>query len=351
MSAGPYVGRAASDAIARLAEHQLRRDEQNEKMFGQLAEIAQGFSSEIVNLGRSIVDLKKGAKEGEERLHSRVDGVQQELKELRAEATTSEFRQGLRLHYLPYLPLGFDGRTGNNLWCPVSFTDHNGIDRELVVLSLPCLSRFYAEECPNHIDAQTTMSFFMGPAMKRAPGLDYKDIINGLLLTGFSFLAVGKRWNQMRARNTARFVFVEAAWFKQLLAAIDTHFPDRPRVRDFVNGGKAPNYKADGVDYGFWQASPTDMSTGNIVQIAQTIPLLRKRMLPVMGETWVREWYTPMIAKFFDIPDDLVGAHHVVGSELDTGSGPVKLHRDALTDYKRRKTHQKYKRARVSKAR
>lgn len=169
-------------------------------------------------------------------------------------------------------------------WCPVGLTIETGEYRELVVLSLPVLERFFAEECTNKIDRASTKSFFTSPAMMRAPGLDYKDLINALLLTPFAFLAVGPKWNQMRSRNLDRFVVVEAAWFKQLLADIRLYMEDRPLVRNFMAGGRLPSYKVDGVDYGLMQASNTDKSTGNITQIHRSIPLDHKMMMPVVGQ-------------------------------------------------------------------
>lgn len=330
--------------------------EDNGTAIGELARAAGQLSSQIVGVQRGQLEINKTQVEmhqGQIEINGRIDSVTNDFNAFVRRSVTNDFKAGLRGAFLPYIHMGFDGSTGNNFFCPASFTDHTGVDRELCIISLPLAVRFFGEECPGKIPAATTQSFFLSPHFIRAAGLDYKDIINGLLLTGFAFLAVGPKWNQMRLRNTSRFVFVEAAFFMKLLKDTDMHFPDRPRNRsDLVHGGHRPNYKVDGVDFGFKEASRTDKSTGPIVQIRQTIPLERKRTMAVLGEAWVKEWYNPMVAKFFDIPDDVVGVHHVISSVVDSTSALVKSHTEAIGDYKRRKSQSAYrkraKRARSS---
>jgi len=72
------------------------------------------------------------------------------------------------------------------------------------------------------------------------------------------------------------------------------------------------------------------------VQISQIIPLERATQLPVIGEAWVFEWYTPIIARFFDIPAAQVGVCHVNSSVVDSGSRRVRVHAEASADYRKR---------------
>lgn len=335
--------KSGSSILAALAKSHNDHLERTDQVFGQLAAVATTMSGKIGDLQHGQLNLKQGQlnlKQGQVELRQDVETVTQQFVEFtrtsKEDTKKREFRAGQRDLFLRYLPLLFDGSTGMIAWCPVGLNIATGEYRELVVLSLPVLERFFAVECPNKIDGASTKSFFTSPAMMRAPGLDYKDLINALLLTPFAFLAVGRSWNQMRSRNMDRFVVVEAEWFKQLLADIRLYMEDRPLVRNFMGGGHLPNYKVDGVAYGFMQASNTDKSTGYITQIYRSIPLDRKMMMPVMGQAWWKKLYNPMIASFFDIPEDMIGVHHVVGSVVDPSSADVKTHAVSITKYRKR---------------
>lgn len=325
----------------------------NDSAIGDLVQAASHLSSQIVDLRQGQLDIKSGQVEVQRSQHElrqefngRIDAQNLQFNSFVRTSVTNAFKSGLRGQFLPYLHLGFDGSSGNNFYCQVSLTDHTGADRDLVCFSIPSATRFYGVECPQKIPMETTQSFFLSPEFIRAGGLNYKDIINGLMLTGFGFLAVGPKWNQMRMRNTARFVFVEAAFARKLLDDIDEHMPDRPRVRrDLTHGGTTPNYKLDGNDFGFRQQSRTDKSTGHIIQVRQTIPYERKKMMPMLGEPWVREWYTPGVAKFFRIPEEEIGVHHVVGSVLDPNSAIVKTHAQGFADFRQRVYNAKYKKS------
>lgn len=346
----------------------------NKKQFQSLCHVAGELSGQIVGVQQGLIGVQQGIvgvqqgqlkiqqgqlrmqqdiHQNQNEMNGRIDSVTTEFNAFVKTCATNNFTSGLRGTFFPYLHHGFHGASGNNFYCPFSITDHMGEYRELVAISLPCAGKFYNEECPAHVALTTTTSFFLSPFFVRAERLDFKDIISGVLLTGFSMLAVGPKWNQMRLRNTAKFVIVEAAFMKKLLQDIDIHIPDRPRNRsDFVHGGgHTPNYKVDGVDYGFRQASRDDKSTGRIVQICQTIRLERKRMMPVMGEAWVQEWYTPMVADFFDIPADMVGVHHVVSSVVDRTSALVKKHSVAIGEYRKRSSQSASRKKRSKKAR
>ena len=292
---------------------------------------------------QSIDNLTTNVNHVASNLTGRLDSMENRFGEFSRTSANLDFRRGPRGQFLPYIHHLFDGSTGNNAVCPVAFTDHKDLERELVVISLAATERFFCEECPNKIDGQTTRSFFTGPDFLRAAGLDYKDTIRIYLLTGFKFLAVGPAWNQERARNTQRVVIVEGKWYKQLLADIAREMPDRPLVRDFIQGGRSPNYRNDGVDYGFRQVSKTDKSTGRIVQISKVIPFEQKKKMVVVGEPWVRDWYTPFVADLFGIPSDMVGVRHAVSSVMDTTSAAVGEHRDAIAKYKVRKAKQEWK--------
>jgi len=324
-----------------------RRLEDNEEVIGTLARAAKKLSDQIVGVHQGLVGVQQTQVEMQQDIHrgrvemnGRIDSVTTAFNDFVKTSATNTFVGGLRGTYLPYLHHGFHGPSGNNFFCPVEIEDHKGAQRALCVISLPCAGTFYLKECGLQLSVATTNSFFLSPFFVRAEGLNYKDVIEALLLTGFGFLAVGPQWNQMRVRNTERFVIVEAAFMKKLLGDIDAHIPNRPRNRsDFVHGdGRTPNYKVDGVDYGFRQESTEDKSTGRIVQIGRSIPLERKILMPVMGEAWVAEWYTKAVAEFFEIPEDMRGVRHVVSSVVDPESALVKKHAEAIREYRKRKS-------------
>lgn len=299
----------------------------------------------------AIADLATNVKTVANQLFTGIDNVEKKVTVVNNRLDSMEekfgnfnFNAGLRGQFLPYAHHWFDGSTGNNCICPAEITDHEGRDRELVVFSIPALERFYSEECPNKIDGITTRSFFTGRDFRRASGLNYKDCIEALLRTGFKFLSVGPGWNQERKRNMERFVFVEGDWYKKLLADICTEIPDRPLVRDFIQGGRSPNYKQDGVDFGFRQVSETNQSTGKIVQIGgRSISSSDKKKCVVQGQAWCKEWYTEFVADLFGVPSDMAGVHHVASSGLDTSSAPVMTHRNALKLYQKRNAKQVWK--------
>lgn len=339
-------------AIDGFAEMQ-KTVQANRAAFKSLCVVAGDLSGDIVEVQQGIVSVQQGQLEikkgqlqmrqdmhqGQTEIHGRIDSVTTKFNAFVKTCETNNFTSGLKGMIYPYVHHGFHGASGNNFFCPFAFTDHAGLYRELCAISLPNAGKFFLEECPAKIPVDTTTSFFLSPTFIRATGLNYKDIINGLLLTGMAFLAVGPGWNQMRLRNTAKFVFVEAAFMKNLLRDIDNHIPDRPRSRsDFVHGGHVPSYKVNGVDFGFRQASREDKSTGPIVQIRRTIPPERKKQMPVMAEAWVQEWYTPMVAQFFNVPHDMVGVHHVNSSVVDPTSDLVKKHAQAIGEYRRRQS-------------
>lgn len=280
-------------------------------------------------------------------LSDRVDGVRDEVKNAREEFMTIQkenkaFRFVDGRECMQYLPLLFDGRTGNNGWCPLVIEDHNGQERHLVVMSIPALVRFFSEECPHKMDPATTTSMFTGPIFPRASGLNYGDMIEALLLAGFAFLGVGPKWNQNRKANMARFTFIEASWFKAFLADIYKYFPERPRVRNFNKGEKLPNYRLDGHDFAFRQQSRSNYSTGHIVQIQQSIELSFKVRMSVQGEAWWKESYEK-VSDVCDIPEDEVGKYHVVAGVVDKSCDDVVSHGQAIQYYRKRKNHQEAK--------
>lgn len=303
--------------------------------------------SSVVDVKSQVVDVKaqvEGVVETVEEFREEMKLVRKEVKDgNRDSAATSlqtEFRSGPGRKYLPYAHHWFDGATGNNCICPVSFTDHNRRERELVILSVALMTKFYIEEVNDSSSKDEVLSFIKGETFVRATGLSYKDVVKGLLLTGFKFRAVGRGCNQMRRENMARFVLVEAEFYKELLGDVKKYFPRRPLTRDFIMGGRAPNYRVDGTDYGFL-VTETDQSTGYITQISRSISAQQKTTMVCMGEPFVKEWYTPLFGKLFDVPAEMLGKYHITSSVIDPSGKPVKCHRQAQADYIRRQENKK----------
>lgn len=63
----------------------------------------------------------------------------------------------------------------------------------------------------------------------------------------------------------------------------------------------------------------------------------------MLGEPWVKEWYTPFIGRFFDVPSHLLGKKHMVGGVVDKNSASVASHAIGAADYWRCKDHQERK--------
>lgn len=273
-------------------------------------------------------------------LHARIDRMEEDRKASEKKRENAEFRSGPRGQILLYLHHFFDGSTGNNCICPVTFVDHAGLNRELVVQSLPATERFFTEECPNKMDPLHVRSYFTSSDMKRALGLDYKDFITALLLSGFKFLAVGPGWNQERKRNTERFVIYEAEWYKSLLDRVAREMPDRPMKRDFIHSGRLPNYRNDGVNYGFLIDDDDDKSTGRIVQVSKSFSSEEAKSMVVQGQPWVAEWYTSFVARLFGQPSNMIGVCHIISSCVDATSGPVETHEKASSEYRARQAKQ-----------
>lgn len=331
---------AAYHAIECLAKHtaagqsELRQGQlSNQRVIKSLATSLQTTKDELTTSLNTVAD----------NLTSRLVAVEEQQVKSARQTANADFKRGMRGHILPYMHHLFDGRDGNSALIPVELTDHRGLERELCCFYLPAAERFFAEECQNKIDAMTVRSFLTGPDFIRATGLNYQDVINIFLLTGFKFLAVGKGWNQERKRNTERVVIVEGKWYKQLLADIDREMPDRPKVRDFVQGGRMPNYRNDGVDYGFRRVSNVNTSTGNIVQIGGPLSHEKAKKCVVIGEPYVQEWYTPFVKDLFGVPRNKVMEHHIVSSAYDPTSAAPIGHEVAAKKYRMRKKKLEWK--------
>ncbi|CAN0398703.1 unnamed protein product [Pylaiella littoralis] len=80
-----------------------------------LQTVAQGFTSRFVSLEDSMEDLRK-----------ELASNQSSLSDLRKETTSNQFKRGKRSQFLPYLPVLFDGETGECGWVPTGFTDSSG---------------------------------------------------------------------------------------------------------------------------------------------------------------------------------------------------------------------------------
>lgn len=316
--------------VEKQTEHQVHTS----KMFANMMTFAGNISKKQDDLQAST--------------DRRFNALEVSFADYRKQAAIDSFRSGDNGEYLPFLHLLFDGSTGNNCWCPVTFTDTRRVLRKLVVISLPAMEVCFSEEMPTHSNTDMTRSFFTGGNFKRAENLTYDDEITAYTLSGFGFYSRGPRGSNSRNNNRRRFTIVEARRFKALLKKVNDSFPDRPLVRANLRpGAKIPNYKKDGAIFGFMSVNPKDLfgsPTGRILHIGgRSVSAERKRQFPVQGEPWVREWYTEYIGEFFGVPDHLLGARHIVGSAIDTSSSVPLTYKDGAADFWRRRNHQKKK--------
>lgn len=275
----------------------------------------------------------------------RFNALEASFADFRKQNAIDSFRSGDNGEYLPFLHLLFDGSTGNNCWCPVTFTDTRKVLRKLVVTSVPAMELCYLEEMPTHSNPDLTRSFFTGGNFQRAENLTYDDEITAYTLSGFGFYSRGPQGSNSRNNNRRRLTIVEAHHFRALLNKINDSFPDRPLVRASLRpGSKTPNYKKDGAIFGFMSVNPDDMygsATGRIAHISgRSVPAERKRQFPVEGEPWVIEWYTDYIGEFFGVPGHLLGKRHIVGSVIDTSSSVPHTYKVGVASFWKRKNHQ-----------
>jgi len=267
----------------------------------------------------------------------KVDVVHAKVDVLQRIVITNDFKRGQRSKFLPSLPLTFDGETGSCGLVPVGFKNRFGVYSEHCVFSIKFMERFFRYECPEAVDIEETRAFFKQSenfprSSYFSKSENYKDLLRLILKTPFAFLAVGKNWSSKGPENRARFVVTPLDFLKKLLKAIDEHFPDRDRVRNFVDVGSAPNYKLEGNDYAFRQVSEDDMSTGQIRVIKQCISAEDKVFIPAMCRPWTSENYNSVVQRFFDVPSDVVKdgqlTRHVVAGVVKREGPRVKTHRE-----------------------
>ncbi|CAN0352999.1 unnamed protein product [Ectocarpus fasciculatus] len=234
-------------------------------------------------------------------------------------AREDKFKEGDRSVFLPFLPLLFNGRTGNNGFCPVDIIDQDGNERDLVIISRATTTRFFVHEAPIMVSEERVWSFFFGKDIKRAQNLEPPCFIEAVLGSGFSVQIVGQYWTWNQCENTTNFIACEMQWFKQLLADVRRFFPERPTVRNFPKNRANSNYRSDGHGWGFLH-NGKDKSTGCIDKIRMSLPYTRKMTMPVLGVEWAEEWYTPVVCRMFDIPAERAGKCHVVDGRVDCES-------------------------------
>jgi len=269
----------------------------------------------------------------------KVDVVHAKVDVLQRIVITNDFKRGQRSKFLPSLPLTFDGETGSCGLVPVGFKNRFGVYSEHCVFSIKFMERFFRYECPEAVDIEETRAFFkqnenFPRSSYFSKSENYKDFLRLILQTPFSFLAVGKNWSSKGPENRARFVVTPLAFAKKLLTSIDEHFPDRDRVRNFVDVGSAPNYNAEGNTYAFQRASKDDLSTGQITAIKQSISAEQKVLIPAMCHPWTVENYNEVVQRFFDVPSDVVEdgklKKHVVAGVVKREGPDVKTHAQAM---------------------
>lgn len=317
-SAGPLVTPLDNRTMIQLlAQHNAKTID---SLATSLNRVAHGLSNKVESVDRKVdsVQGKVGA------LDDKVGAVDGKLEQLREQIASNEFKRGKRSQFLPYLPVLFDGQTGECGWVPTGFRDSQGVYRECVVISIGYMVRFFGVECPVRISEAETTSFFTSEDnFPRSSHLVYKDYIRLLMQTPFNFLAVGPRWMNKQKENRHRFVVTPMSTFKNLLADIRVHFPDGPTSRNFLD---RPSYKSEGNAYAYMNKSKSDSSTGTIVAIKKSLSLEEKRRIPALCRPWVVENYNPVVKDFFGIPPDLVGKRHVVAGVFKASSSRVKFH-------------------------
>ena len=325
-------------AVAVLVEEQRKAVVHTATMFDNMMTFAGNLAKDVASVASDVSSLRSNTDQ-------RLNAMAESFADYRKQNAIDSFRSGENGEFLPFLHLLFDGSTGNNCYCPVTFTDSRGVVRKLVVTSVPAMELCYLEEMPTHSNPDLTRSFFTGGNFKRAENLTYDDEITAYTLSGFGFYSRGPQGSNSRNNNRRRLTIVEAHIFKALLNKINDSFPERPLVRaNLKPGSKTPNYKKDGAFFGFMYTNAKDMygsPTGRITQIgSRSVSAERKRQFPVEGEPWVKDWYTDFIGEFFGVPGHLLGTRHIVGSVIDTSSSVPHTYKVGVADFWRRRNHQ-----------
>lgn len=313
---------------------------QNAEMFKQMSNQMTSFDDRLTVTEADVGGVKRSI---DQILNEEIPEIKKAFNASRSEDKRASFRDGNggdRQRLFPFLHLLFDPQSGNNSWVPVCITDSMARERDVVVLCLPSIFRFCAQECPYPTSSDVAQSSILNMTLfPVSAGLTYEDMIKAYIQSGFAFRSVGEKWANNRIINN-RFRIVDAVDFKATLDKIGTHFDDRPQVRNFLGGRKVPNYKSEGMLLGY--KNGINKSTGWIPQIRQTISWDVKKTLPVLGQEWVTTWYTPSIGRFFDIPPALLGKHHIVQGVLDM-STTVKSYIKGHAGYHKRQKKQQRK--------
>ena len=257
-------------------------------------------------------------------LVTRIDDLEKTNTEMRADVNlvlhtihSSKLREGKCALYFPYVHLWFDGSTGNNCICPVGLKDHRKLDRKLLVMSVHGVFRNMNKETPLGESLSDTYTFlhYHFNDMK-ASGLNVDDQMNAYLQSSFKFLT---RRSSTVAENSRRLIILEMQPVKDLFSKIKVEYKNRPRRREDIgiNVSPALSYKSDGFEFGF----DTSMAPINVLGAKhKNVSAERRKKLAVIGEPWVKEWYSPIIGEFFGVPPNLLGVRHVVAGEVASES-------------------------------
>lgn len=269
------------------------------------------FNNKLDNMQSKVEDVESKVEdvtESVENINSRLDTI---LKTGNGGRFTTP--EGQKLY--PLLPYMFNGERGICGWVPVDFTDDDGTDHSVVVLSVRMTEYIMTETAsmgylknyiPNFLRSFSRFNDGRKPSMN--------EFIRIMIRTPFKCYVLGKNGRTFTFKNNEdNYILMDAEYWKKLMNDIVAFFPDASKTIP-VPEKKIP-MNAMTQRWSLVATSGKDSRTPAISNLMDCRLSFDERMhMPACGVPWWREAYESGAAKYFGMPMENQGQElkHVV---------------------------------------
>lgn len=260
---------------------------------------------------------------------ARMDAIEQKLNNVgstTANSSDSMFLDRVTSQVWPIIPNLCCGETGVCAWIPVTYEDEEGVNQDVVVISLRMLQwavpkyngRVNKTAIKCCFDSLGTMNIDI-KGSGRSGGENFSKIMKK---TPFRTYIVGGK-NPYAKSNLMNYTIVSVDSWKSILSDIDRIFPNRPKSKIVFD--QIPNERVYMTQrFSMKAVSKKDSRTCKIKEFGKKqFDIDVRKAWPAMFVKWWSELYTPLMRSFFDIPIGEIAGQVFHGKYLDYES-PIK---------------------------
>jgi len=289
------------------------------------------MNDDIINMGMKI-DSAVG--QMDRKLESEMEKMRSELNKLKSvEKDISIFNSDVGRVLWNKIPLFFDTEKGLYSWFPVNFTDTNGEDHDVVVLSVPMtvylMQTFdgmnntkFKRDVENHLRTLDRFQLIVNERnenfsriMKKTPFKPYS------MYTGTS---TKKRPISFK-NNSDNYIVMDTKYWKDMLSSVEETFPGRPK--SIPDSTKPLHKNVMAQQYALKSVSVNDTKTPELRPYGDIqFDYEERSSWPSMGFPIWREAYDD-VQKFFGFSS----FHHVRNGVLDLESDECITFEDTLS--------------------